>query len=178
MPPRSDVSVALMTLREVPGISSVLQDPTHSVAHDARDRGHAFSYCQRFLHELNVAIEDGGKVHVRVLYPISNVIGDVNRALASVGIGVKLDGKSEAVQKRVAFAVGDALNGTTFEYQGLAARLDARLDDGDAKFTVIVQSPDLSAYGLANLAGFALPWMLKHPLTGWEGIVPRAWTGE
>ncbi|MFE1663297.1 hypothetical protein [Microbacterium sp. P02] len=173
LPSRADIGMALLSVRFVAPRGSQLQDLAHAVAHDRRDKGYGFDYLQNFVKELLTGFETGkGQLHVKTLWPIRRIIGDLNAVLEHEGLDVRLDGKSDRVRKALALSIGLALAGTSFKLSGTTATLMMISDEEEKKVGLYcrVDLPKMKV--MPDFPGYDTPWMLApRECTDWEEVI-------
>lgn len=120
---RSEALSLLILLREVAPTKSMLRDLGHSVAHAERDKGLSFDYLEKFTMNVRRVLIHGGNLHSKILFPIVDVIGEINGVLAHVGIEERLPKDDPGIQYALANPVADALDGTSYKLRVAVATL-------------------------------------------------------
>lgn len=113
--PRSDALTLLILLRDPAPRKSMVRDLGHSVAHDSRDQGLSFEYLKKFALNVRRVLIHGGNLRVPIMFPIGDVIAEMNSVLQRLGISGRLPAEDARVRYALASAIADVLDGTTFK---------------------------------------------------------------
>ncbi|MCI2956934.1 hypothetical protein MN032_04450 [Agromyces atrinae] len=121
IPPRAETNAALIYTREGIPARASLKDLADSTAHPVRDKGRSLTHMNRFAQEVRRFVSIGGTMRFELLFPIAQVISELNAALAAAYIASPLDNSSQTHRVRLAFALALALGGTRATSRSLTA---------------------------------------------------------
>ena len=85
---RNEIVALLIYLREQLDRNDPLKDIAHCIAHNNRDRGFAFDYVTSFVDHFLEIVSSGGVLHVRVLFPLSDLVESLILVLEAQNISV------------------------------------------------------------------------------------------
>jgi len=133
---RSDAVAFLILLRDSAPRNSMLRDLGHSVAHDTRDRGLSFDYLEKFSLNVRRVLIHGGILNSKTMFPINDVIGEVNLVLANLHIADRLIENDDRVRFLLTAMIGQVLDGTTYHLRVAEGKLSVdRFDTGLPSFS-------------------------------------------
>lgn len=173
---REQMMVLLTAVREFAPRRSGLRDLGDSAVHAIRDRYGVHEYLQNLLGELRSAFETRGPTPVvNVAYPIGTVIEELNSVFEAAGIAERLNPRDGFTRKTLAWGIAEVLHGTTIVLDGAVGHMYRRVDErGVPRFELAIEFlEDRVEFGLPNLGGFAVPWLIgdDEAETDWSSVL-------
>jgi hypothetical protein len=157
-PTRSDFVALLILVRDAAPADSLVRDLGHNIAHDTRDRGRAFENLGGLVQRLRAALEQGPNPAFELIFPVENVMKELNVGLASFGISERLDVNSAAVRQRFAAGIADAVAATTYKFKGADAQLGIA---PTGEYLVLITITDMPEK-VSPETKFSVPWLTAN----------------
>jgi len=111
---RSDVDFLLIHLREDLREGDPVKDIAHCIAHSKRDRGYTYKYVEDFVNKVIEWIQSGGRLVVKVLFPLDDVIEQLVKDLEAQGLTVQRDAFHQQ-SLLLCSRLGEILDGVTLK---------------------------------------------------------------
>lgn len=107
----------------------IIRDIGDSVAHDARDRGLVHKHLNTIVDEFLTAVRDHGGIYSRTLYPIDELIPELEQLLDELGFDFDIEA-AERHQQQLVMTIGEMLDGTQIALRAREFKADLSMTGG------------------------------------------------